>query len=39
MTKFSAIQTINLIFFNVMFLQIGPKMAIYNKLGELKIFC
>lgn len=39
MTKFSVKQTINLIFFKVMLLQINPIMTIYNKLGELKTFC
>lgn len=39
MKKFSVKQTINLIFFKVMLLQINPIMAIYNKLGELKTFC
>lgn len=39
MTTFSVIQTINLVFFKVVFLQIGPKMEIYNELGESKTFC
>lgn len=38
-TEFNVIQTINVLFLKVMFLQISPKMEIYNALGESKTFC